>query len=135
MYGRIKNLTNAAMKNRTYNPERKRGTPQSVSMSQISGVTSQRDKTRRLVHDDPQLRREVIEYPNIVIPDKPMYLYPAIGKLGDLPEKTGKSSGYHMLILIPVIENIAQQINHGGIVFDGVEPTHDTAFPVQTFGR
>ena len=104
-------------------------------MSQISGVTSQRDKTRRLVHDDPQLRREVIEYPNIVIPDKPMYLYPAIGKLGDLPEKTGKSSGYHMLILIPVIENIAQQINHGGIVFDGVEPTHDTAFPVQTFGR
>ena len=71
---------------------------------------------------------QIIENPNIMVADKPIYFHAQIGELSDFSKKTRKPSGHDITIFKPIIEDITQEIHLLGITFNRVEKIHHTPF-------
>ena len=109
MHRSIKQLADPVSENPAYKAEAERYFPFTVAMPEVKPLAGNLRNKRLAMHDNPDFRRQIIEYPNIVIPDKPMHFHPAVGQFGYLAEKAHIPAGNDTPVLIPVVENIAEQ--------------------------
>lgn len=87
------------------------------------------------MYDDTQFGGQVVENPNVVVADEPVYFDTAVGEFGDFSEKAGEAARHRIFVFVPVVEHVAKQIQYGNIVLDAVEPAHRFAFALALFGR
>lgn len=73
---------------------------------------------------ETNLGGEIVEKPHVVIAGEPAYFHSTVGEFGEFSEEPDVSTRHHILVLIPIVENIAKQINLGSIVLDGIEEIH-----------
>ena len=53
-----------------------------------------------------------------------MNLDTKVDKFGEFAKRTHKAFGYHEFIFVPEIEDVANQIEFGSIIFNRIEPVH-----------
>ena len=131
VYGCIEALAETAAKNLPQQAEREVAFSHIVAVREKEAFPADVGNKCSVVYGNTQFVREVVENPNVVIPDKPMYIYPAVAQFGQFTEESGKPPGYHVAIFIPIVQNIPQQIQRTGIVLDTVEPSHNAPFIFQ----
>ncbi len=56
-----------------------------------------------------------------MIADKPHDTYSFVGKFSELSEKTHKTAGNHITVFIPIIKDVAEEIDHLGVILDFIE--------------
>ena len=79
-------------------------------------------------HREPHLGGEIVEEPHIVVASKPVDFHATVGELGEFAQEAHMPARHHRLVLIPVVQNVAQQEQLGGIVLDAVEEIDQAPF-------
>ena len=78
-----------------------------------------------------QLIAQVVEQPHIVIAGDPRELHASISELGELAQETDVAAGNHILVLVPIVQDVAQQVELGRIVLDTIQKTAHAALTIQ----
>src|SRR5690554_2939564 len=86
------------------------------------------------VQNHPALPEEVVGKPDIVITNEEMHLHPTVGQLGYLSEDARKPFGYNIPVLIPVVEDIAQEIDRFSFLLHTVQPAAHLPFRLHGVG-
>ena len=73
---------------------------------------------------------QVIKKPHVVVTRHPREFNTGIGKLGQFAKKSDIATRDDILILVPIVEDVAKQEELGGIVLDAVQETANTTLPV-----
>ena len=60
---------------------------------------------------DSELCGYIVEYPDVMVSDKPRDPYPCIRQFRKLAEKADKSTRDDITILIPIVEYVSKQID------------------------
>ena len=99
-----------------------------VAMSQKELMAINLRRLFLFVQNDATLLLQVFIGPDVVIACKVMHLDTHVGQFRQLTQKPRKTFGNDILVLIPEIKHIAQQINGGSLLLDTVKETHQSAF-------
>lgn len=76
---------------------------------------------RKAVDDfHPEFGGEVVEDPDVVVSDKPDHANPPVGEFGDFSEEADKPTWDYIPILIPIVKDVAEEINHLSVILDTV---------------
>ena len=57
-----------------------------------------------------------------------MNLYTHVGYFGQFAQESGVSFGHHILVFVPEIKHVAQQIDSISLVLDAVQKSHQASF-------
>lgn len=100
-----------------------------VAEEELDAVDSGSDSSIGGVdYSQAYLIAEVVEKPDVVITYKPDDFDTGVGHAGELSEKTDVAAGHDGAVFIPVVEDIAEQIEGTGVVLDGLQEVHDAVF-------
>lgn len=126
-------LAEAVVKQSAQESERARGTPHSIAMrDKESPAAYVADKSA--VYDlYAEFRRQIIEYPDVVIAYHPCDLHARIGQLRQCPEKTCVPPWHHIAVFIPIVEHIPHEIYLGSIGRYALKKAHNT--PLRLYRR
>src|SRR5690554_1746081 len=75
------------------------------------------------MEDHPAFFGKIIRQPEVVVTDKEMHLHTRVGQFREFTQHAGKAFRDDVLVLVPVIEYIAQEIDREGAILYPVEPT------------
>ena len=103
------------------------GVAQAVAVGQIEDLTVQLGCQRLAVHDEAALLLEVAVGPYIMVAGEEMHLDAHVGKLRQLTEETRVALGHDVLVFVPEVKHIAEQIDRLGFLLDAVEEAHEPA--------
>ena len=74
---------------------------------------------------------QVIEEPHVVVAGDPGDFHARVGKFGEFTQETDVAAGHDILVFIPIVQDVAQQKQLGGIVLDAVQKAAHATFPLQ----
>ena len=80
------------------------------------------------VKNNATFLRQVLIGPDVVIAREVMHLDAHIRQFRQLSQEAGKAFGYNILVLIPEVEHVAQQVDGGSLLFDAVKEAYQSAF-------
>lgn len=66
--------------------------------------------------------RKIVENPDVMVADEPCNLHTRIGKFGEGAEEADVAAGDYRAVLVPIIENVAQEIKPCRVAGDRVQP-------------
>ena len=121
MDARKKKLADLAAEKSAHKPEARLEPPYPVAMSHEECPAAYALGQASVYHLDAELRREVVEYPYVVVAYEPDYPHAAVAQIGKLAEETHEPTGHDIAVFIPVVEDVAQQIDRGRILLYAVE--------------
>ena len=81
---------------------------------------------RTFIYGDAYLGGQVVEQPHIVVTGHPIHRYAGIGESGN--GEAHIAAWHHILILVPIIQNVTQQIHFLCVGSDAVEETDHRKF-------
>lgn len=82
-------------------------------------------------HREADLVAQVVKQPHVVVAGDPGDFHARVGQLGQLAQEADVATGDDILVLIPVVKDVAQQEQLGGIGLDAVQKTAHSSFPLQ----
>ena len=81
-----------------------------------------------LVEDNAALFCQVLVSPDVMVACEVMYLNSHVCQFRQLTKKTRKPFGHHILVLIPEVKHVAQQVNGCSLFLDAVKKAYQPAF-------
>ncbi len=103
------------------------GVAQAVAVGKIEDLAVQLGCQRLAVHDEAALFLEVAVGPYIMVAGEEMHLDAHVGKLRQLTEETRVALGHDVLVFVPEVKHIAEQIDCLSLLLDAVEEAHEPA--------
>lgn len=129
MYARIQALTHFAAEEPANEAEGSRAAADAVAVGEYKAASEDVALDERSVDDlDAELVAQVVEEPNVVVACHPGDLHTGVGEAGQGTEEAHIAPGDDGAVLVPVIEDVAEQIEMRGIGGNAVEKAHDTQF-------
>jgi hypothetical protein len=98
--------------------------PETVAVCNIAKFPLQIEGFSVTMHNGSGLFFDIAENPYIVIAREPMYFDSRIGKFAEFPQETGKTLWDDMLVLKPIVYNVAYKEQCLAVGLDRVEETH-----------
>ena len=86
---------------------------------------------RTVDHRDAEFGWQIVENPDVVVANKPIYFHAEVGKLRDFSEKPRESSRHHIAVFIPIVEDVAEEVYFFSRVFNRVEKRHHAPLVVE----
>ncbi len=108
------------------NAETATGIAQSVAMPKIEHAVGQFNRNGVVVNSHATLLLEIVLGPDVVVAGKEMNLYPIVGKFGYLSQNTRISLRDNMLVLIPEVKYVTQEIDGRRLVLDLIKEAYHT---------
>lgn len=137
MQGGEQPLAEPVVEDGTDELERRVGVAQSVAVGQEKFMAVDFGGLLLLVQYDATLLFEVVVGPDVVVPGKIMDLHAHVGQFRELPQEAGVTARHDVAVLVPEVKHIAQQVDGGSLVLDGIEEAYQTAFlcPLVRYGQ
>ena len=101
-------------------------------MSKAEEMTIEGNNFTLVVYTCSELGLHIVREPNIVIACKEVYFNAFICHLGDLTEEAHIATRYDTMVLKPIVEDVAKEINSTRMRADILEPAHES--PLYLFG-
>ena len=70
---------------------------------------------------------QVVEHPYVVVADEPMDFYASVGQAGKSAKEPDIATRHDGAVFIPIVEDVAEEVDFGGGAGYGVEEAHDAA--------
>ena len=79
-------------------------------------------------HPHAEFFLDIVEEPDVVVAGQPCHLHAGVGELGELAEQAHVALWHHVLVFVPVVEDVAEQVYGHGLLLDAVEEGDDASF-------
>jgi hypothetical protein len=99
-----------------------------VTVGKIECLAVDFERLWLMVNDNAALFFKIAIFPDVVVSSEEMHLYASVGEFGYLAEKARVALWHDVLVLMPEIEHIAQEIHGRCLCLNLIEKTHETAF-------
>lgn len=128
---RIQCLAQAVAEDTAHKPHCRRHVAYSVAVGNEDPCAIEFDlhaSPGRIKHSQADLAAEIVEQPYIVVANHPEDLHTAVGKFGQHPKEAHEAAWHHRAILIPVVKNVAKEIQGTGILPDRPQKSNHHRF-------
>ena len=123
-----KPLANRIVEDRAKQTKLAAGVTQSVAMSKQEYLVAQLDGYRFGMHNHSTLLLEIILAPHIVVTREEVHLDAHVCQFANLAKDSGVPLRHHILVLVPEVEDIAQEIDGLRLILNLVKESHQPAF-------
>ena len=103
------------------------GIAQTIAMCQIEHASIDVGRQGLAMQDDATLLLQIAISPNIVVTSEIVHFHPIVGQFRDFSKETRVAFRHNMLVLVPEVEHIAQQVDSGSLFLDTVKESHKAA--------
>ena len=100
---------------------------QAVAMGQEEQLAVDLRRLRLLMQYHAALLLQVLIGPDVMVAGEVMHLDTHVGQFGYLAEKAREALRHHILVFVPEVEHVAQQVDGCCLLLDGVEESHEPA--------
>ena len=80
------------------------------------------------VKRDATFLLQIVAHPQVVVARKEVHLHAHVRQFANLAQQAGVTLGHHGLVLVPEVEDVAEQIDGGGFMLDAIKEVHQPAF-------
>ena len=100
---------------------------ESIAMSHVEYLAVDFHGRGLVVNNYPTFFFKVAIHPDVVVAREEMHLHAHVGEFRQFAEKPGIAFRHYILVFIPEVEHVAQQIDGGSLVLDVVEKAHQAS--------
>lgn len=103
------------------------GVAQSVAMGEIEHLAVDVHRLGLFMENHSTFLLQIAVHPDVVVAGEVMHLHTHVGQLRQFAQEARVALGHHILVFIPEVEHIAEQIHGGSFMLDVVEESHQAA--------
>ena len=125
MQGREKYLRYTVMEQGSEEAELGVRVSESVAVCEVEDLVGEFEGEGLPVHDEAAFPLEVVVGPDVVVACEEMHLHSEVGELAEFAEEACVSLRHDVLVLVPEVEHVAEEVYGSGLFLDGVEEAHE----------
>ena len=101
---------------------------QSIAMAEVEEAAVDFHHATLRVERDATFLLQIVAHPQVVVAREEVHLHAHVRQFANLSQQTGVALGHDGLVLVPEVEDVAEQIDGGGFMLDAFKEVHQPAF-------